>query len=44
MLFRSVAVYAVMVVLLRIITLEDCMLLPKGEKLAKLLKIKGSAD
>ncbi|MCI8843814.1 MAG: polysaccharide biosynthesis protein [Oscillospiraceae bacterium] len=40
----AVAVYAVMVVLLRIITLEDCMLLPKGEKLAKLLKIKGSAD
>lgn len=36
----AVVVYVVMVLFLRIITLEDCMLLPKGEKLAKLLKIK----
>ncbi len=33
-------VYAVLVVALRIITLEDCMLLPKGEKIAKLLRIR----
>lgn len=33
------AVYAVMVLALRIITLDDCMLLPKGEKIARFLKI-----
>ena len=33
------AVYVVGVVLTRAITREDCMLLPKGEKLAKLLKL-----
>lgn len=32
-------VYLVLVAALRIITKEDCMLLPKGEKIAKLLKI-----
>ena len=32
-------VYCVMVLALRIITLEDCMLLPKGEKIARFLKI-----
>lgn len=36
----AAAVYGVMVIVLRIITLEDCLLLPKGEKLAKILKIK----
>ncbi len=35
----AMCVYAVCVLLLRIITLDDCMLLPKGEKIAKLLKI-----
>ncbi len=35
----SVCVYAVLVVLLRALTKEDILLLPKGEKLAKLLKI-----
>ena len=33
-------VYAVMVLALRIITLEDCMLLPKGEKIARVLRIR----
>lgn len=36
----AVAVYAVFVVVLRIITLDDCMLLPKGEKIAKILRIR----
>ena len=35
----AVAVYVVMVVLLKVITYDDCMLLPKGEKIAKLLRI-----
>lgn len=33
-------VYAIMVVALKIITMDDCMLLPKGEKIAKILKIR----
>ena len=33
-------VYAVMVLALRIITREDCMLLPKGEKIARFLRIR----
>ncbi len=36
----AVVVYAVLIVCLRVITLEDCLLLPKGEKIAKLLKIR----
>lgn len=32
-------VYAIMILALKIITLDDCMLLPKGEKIAKILKI-----
>ena len=36
----AVVVYAVLAVALRCITYEDCMLLPKGEKIAKLLRIK----
>lgn len=35
----GVVVYAVFVVLCKVITYEDCLLLPKGEKLAKLLKL-----
>lgn len=35
----AVVVYAFMVVKLKIITYDDCMLLPKGEKIAKILKI-----
>lgn len=35
----AVAVYAGMVVLLRVVTMEDCMLLPKGDKIAKILRI-----
>lgn len=35
----AVAVYVVMVVSLRVITYDDCMLLPKGEKIANLLRI-----
>ena len=33
------AVYFVCVVLMKSITHEDCLLLPKGEKIAKLLKL-----
>ena len=36
----AVIIYGISVLLLRIITLDDCMLLPKGEKIAKLLKIR----
>lgn len=35
----AVVVYAVLVVLLKALTYEDCMLLPKGEKIAKLLHL-----
>ena len=35
----GVAVYAVAAVKLKVITREDCLLLPKGEKIAKLLKL-----
>jgi len=34
------AVYAVLVVVLKVITYDDCMLLPKGEKIAKILRIR----
>lgn len=36
----AAVVYIIMVLLLKIITKEDCELLPKGEKIAKILKIK----
>ena len=35
----AVVLYAVLAVALQCVTYEDCMLLPKGEKIAKLLKI-----
>lgn len=35
----GVAVYAITAVLLKAITVEDCQLLPKGDKLAKFLKL-----
>ena len=35
----GVAVYVVAVLILKVITKEDCMLLPKGEKIAKLLRL-----
>lgn len=35
----AVVVYAVLVLLLKIITKDDCRLLPKGDKIAKILKI-----
>lgn len=35
----AVVLYALMVILLKVITYDDCMLLPKGEKIAKILKI-----
>ena len=35
----GVAVYAVAAVLLKAITREDCLLLPKGAKIAKLLHL-----
>ena len=35
----AVFVYAVLVLLLKIITKDDCRLLPKGDKIAKILKI-----
>ena len=36
----AVVLYAVLVVFLRCLTYEDCMLLPKGEKSAKILRIR----
>ena len=36
----AVVCYAVLVVLLRCITYQDCLLLPKGEKIAKLLRLR----
>lgn len=35
----GVVVYGIFVFVLRVITYEDCMLLPKGEKIAKILRI-----
>ena len=35
----GVAVYCVMVVVLKVVTREDCLLLPKGDKIAKLLRL-----
>ena len=35
----GVVAYVICVIKLKAITKEDCMLLPKGEKLAKLLKL-----
>ena len=35
----GVVVYVLAVVVLKAITREDCMLLPKGDKIAKLLKL-----
>ncbi|MBQ7523021.1 MAG: polysaccharide biosynthesis protein [Oscillospiraceae bacterium] len=35
----GVAVYLIFIILLRAITYEDCLLLPKGEKIAKILKL-----
>ena len=39
-LLLAVALYAVLAIRLRVILHEDCLLLPKGEKLAKLLHIR----
>ena len=39
-LIAAVVVYVIFVIVLRCITYEDCMLLPKGEKIAKILHIK----
>ena len=36
----AVIVYAIFVLTLQCITYEDCLLLPKGEKIAKILHIK----
>jgi stage V sporulation protein B len=36
----AVIVYAVLVLVLKIIPMEDCRLLPKGDKIAKLLRIR----
>ncbi|MBQ1755796.1 MAG: polysaccharide biosynthesis protein, partial [Oscillospiraceae bacterium] len=35
----AVVVYAVMVLIMKVITADDCKLLPKGDKIAKILKI-----
>jgi stage V sporulation protein B len=35
----GVAVYAIMVIVCKALTREDCLLLPKGEKIAKLLHL-----
>ena len=34
-------VYVILVVALRVITYDDCMLLPAGEKIAKILRVRG---
>jgi len=34
-------VYAILVLALRVITYDDCMLLPAGEKIAKILRVRG---
>ena len=34
------AAYVILVIVLRVVTYDDCMLLPKGEKIAKLLRIR----
>lgn len=39
-LVAAVLAYAILVIFLQCITYEDCMLLPKGEKIAKILHIK----
>ena len=36
----AVCLYLILAVALRCITYEDCMLLPKGEKIAKILRIR----
>ncbi len=37
----AVVVYLLLVIVLKPVTYSDCLLLPKGEKIAKILKIKG---
>ena len=36
----AVIVYAIFVLTLQCITYEDCLLLPKGEKIAKILRVR----
>lgn len=36
----AAAAYVILVIVLRVVTYDDCMLLPKGEKIAKLLRIR----
>ena len=36
----AVIVYALLVIVLKAITYDDCMLLPKGDKIAKILRIR----
>lgn len=36
----AVFVYALLAVFLKVLTYEDCLLLPKGEKIAKILRIR----
>ena len=36
----AAVVYVVLVIVLRVITYDDCMLLPGGEKIAKLLRVR----
>ena len=36
----AVIVYALLVIALKAITYDDCMLLPKGDKIAKILRIR----
>ena len=35
----AIIIYALMVIALKAITYEDCLLLPKGEKFAKILRL-----
>ena len=36
----AMAAYVILVIALHIVTYDDCMLLPKGEKIAKALRIR----
>ena len=36
----AVLVYVVLIIVLKVLTYEDCLLLPKGEKIAKILRVR----
>ena len=36
----AVLVYVVLIIVLKVLTYGDCLLLPKGEKIAKILRVR----